>query len=98
MVSLELLSGITLPSKTTVHSSGVEQPVLRAVQLPASVVLPWLSLIRSFRADAEENLSTATLKSAVDHDGVEQAGMLCPPPGKVLGQALQILHMLKTLV
>lgn len=38
----ELLSDVTLPSKTTVHSSGVEQPVLRAVQLPTSVVLPWL--------------------------------------------------------
>lgn len=81
----ELFSGITVPSKNTVHFSGVEQPVLRAVQLPASVVLPWLSLARSSCANAEENLSAATLKSAVDHDGVEQAGKLCPPPGKLLG-------------
>lgn len=95
---IELLSGVTLPSETTVQSSGMEQQVLRAVRLPASVLLPWLSLTRSFCADAEENLSAVTLKSAVDHDGVEQVGKLCPPPGKLLGQALLILHMLKTVV
>lgn len=94
----ELLSDVTLPSKTTVHSSGVEQQVLRAVQLPTSVVLPWLSLTLSFCADGEENQSAVTLKSAVDHDGVEQAGKLCLLPGKLCGQMLQILHMLKTVV
>lgn len=79
-----LLSCVTLPSKTTVHSSDVEQPVLRAVELLASVVLPWLSLTCFFCADGEENLSTMTLKSAVDHDGVKWAGKLCPSPGQLL--------------
>lgn len=56
-----------------------------------------MSLTRSFCADAEENLSAATPKAAADRDGVEQSGKLCPPPGKLRGRAVRILHMLKTL-
>jgi len=79
-----LLSCVTLPSKTTVHSSCVWNSQFSA---PCSCLLhlrcPGYPLHALSMQMEKKNLPATTLKSAVDQDGVEQAGKLSPPSEKL---------------